>query len=136
MTTRPEPVAGVAPRGATSGGHRRDTVVTTVAGLGIYGLGLFTGPLLARSLGVADRGTYAAVWAPTQIVGWLLMFGIPAATTYYARPDNRVQLDNTAWLFTAAAGVPVLVVLWPLAPLFLHRHPPEAVFWFRMFLVH
>jgi len=117
-----------------AGGHRRDTLITTVAGLAIYGLSLFTGPLLARSLGVSDRGTYAAVWAPTQILGWLLMLGIPAATTYFARRDNRVLLDNTAWLLTAAVGLPVFAVLWPLAPLFLHRHPPEAVFWFRMFL--
>jgi O-antigen/teichoic acid export membrane protein len=119
---------------AHPGDHRRDTLITTVAGLAIYGLSLFTGPLLARSLGVSDRGTYAAVWAPTQILGWLLMLGIPAATTYFARRDNRVLLDNTAWLLTAAVGLPVFAVLWPLAPLFLHRHPPEAVFWFRMFL--
>ncbi|MEZ5234642.1 MAG: lipopolysaccharide biosynthesis protein [Acidimicrobiales bacterium] len=115
--------------------HRRDTLVTTAVGLGTYGLSLFTGPLLARSLGDSDRGTYQAVWGPTQIIGWLLMLGIPAASMFYARRDNRRQLDNTAWLVTLGLGLPVFAVLWPLVPLLLHRHPPEAVFWFRLFLL-
>lgn len=113
--------------------HRRDTLVTTVVGLGTYGLSLFTGPALAR-LGDSERGTYQAVWGPTQIIGWLLMIGLPAATTYYARRDNRKQLDNSAWLVTLAIGLPVYAVLWPLVPLLLHKHPPMAVFWFRAVL--
>lgn len=114
--------------------HRRDTLITTAVGLGTYGLSIFTGPLLARALSPEERGTYAAVWAPTQILGWLLMLGIPAATTYYARRDNRRQLEATSWLMTALVGLPVFAVLWPLVPLFLHKHPPMAVLWFRLFL--
>ena len=122
-------------QGLTGRSHRRDTLVTTAVGLGTYGLSLFTGPLLARALSTADRGTYAAVWGPTQIIGWLLMLGVPAAATYYARQDNRRQLEANAWLVTLIVGVPVVLMLWPLVPLFLHKHPPMAVFWFRMFLV-
>jgi len=62
------------------------------------------------------------------------MLGIPAATTFYARPDNRRLLDNTAWILTALVGLPTFAVVWVLAPMFLHRHPPEAVFWFRAFM--
>ncbi|MCC6435384.1 MAG: oligosaccharide flippase family protein [Acidimicrobiales bacterium] len=114
--------------------HRRDTIVTTAVGLGTYGLSIFTGPLLARALSPDERGTYAAVWAPTQILGWLLMLGIPAASTYYARRDNRRQLETTGWLLTAVIGLPIFALLWPLVPLFLHKHPPMAVMWFRLFL--
>ena len=115
--------------------HRRDTAVTTLVGLATYGLSVLTGPLLARSLGSAGRGTYAAVFTPTQLLGWLLMLGIPAASAYYARTDNRRQLDNGAWLLAGLVGIPACALLWPLVPLLLYRHPPASVFWFRLFLV-
>ncbi len=129
-----QPAALRAPEGP-SGGLRRDTIVTTAVGLGTYGLSLFTGPLLARGLGSAGRGTYAAVWTSTQIVGWLLMFGIPGSTAFFARQYTRRKLEMTGWLFTLVVGVPIVAVLWPLVPRFLAQHPPSTVGWFRAFLV-
>lgn len=114
--------------------HRRDTILTTAIGLGTYALSLVTGPLLARSLGASARGSYQAVWAPTQIIGWLLMIGVPAATTFYIHEERR-RLEATGWLITAFIGLPVCAVIWPLVPIFLQQHPPSTIAWFRAFLL-
>lgn len=115
--------------------HRRDTIVTTVTGLAVYALSLLTSPLLARALGADGRGSLAAVLRPTELIGWLLMLGVPAATAYLTVDADRRSLQATSWVVGLCAGVPVVAVLWPLVPHFLAKHPPETVAWFRWSLV-
>lgn len=115
--------------------HRLDTLITTASGLAVYALSLLTSPLLARALGADGRGSLAAVLRPTELVGWLLMFGVPAATAYHARDAARRELQATSWALTFAAGIPLVVVMWPFVPTFLRNHPPETVAWFRWSLV-
>ncbi len=115
--------------------HRRDTLTTTLWGLGTYALALVTSPLLARALEANGRGTLAAVLRPTEIIGWLLMFGIPLSTAYMAIDHDRRKLQASSWVFSIIVGVPIVAVLWPLVPAFLKNHPPEAVTLFRACLV-
>jgi O-antigen/teichoic acid export membrane protein len=63
------------------------------------------------------------------------MFGIPQATAYYARAHDRRQLIMSAWVFSAIAGLPIVVVIWPLVPSLLSQHPPVVVGYFRAFLL-
>lgn len=114
---------------------RRDRLVTTVSGFAVFGLAFITGPILARSLGTAGRGSVAAVLIPTQILGWMLMFGIPQATAYFARVRDGRQLIMSSWVFTAIVGIPVVVLIWPFVPSLLSRYPPVTVDFFRAFLV-
>ncbi|MPY93234.1 MAG: oligosaccharide flippase family protein [Acidimicrobiia bacterium] len=115
--------------------YRRDTVTTTLWGLGAYALSLLTSPLLARALSADGRGSLAAVVRPTEILGWLLMFGVPMATAYLAIEADRRTLQASAWVFSLVVGIPVVAILWPFVPAFLDNHPPETVAWFRACLV-
>lgn len=118
-----------------AGRLRRDRLVTTIAGLAVFGLAFITGPILARALGTSGRGAVAAVLIPTQVLGWLLMFGIPQATAYYARMRQERQLVMSSWAFTAAVGIPIVALIWPFVPSLLSRYPPITVDFFRAFLV-
>lgn len=115
--------------------HRRDTVVTAATSFAVYALGILTGPLLARALGAADRGSFAAAWTTTTALSYLLMLGLPLATAYHATDHDRRDLLDAVWVITAAVAVPVAVALGAAAPHLLARHPPAAVGWFRAFLV-
>ncbi len=128
----PAPLTAAVPNESA---HRRDTIITTVTGLAVYALSLLTSPLLARALGADGRGSLAAVLRPTELVGWLMMLGIPAATAYLAVDADRRSLQATSWVIGLCAGVPVVAVVWPLIPHFLSKHPPETVAWFRWALV-
>lgn len=132
-TVAPADDEPAAPRRRRS--YRRDTVTTTLWGLGTYALSLLTSPLLARALSADGRGSLAAVLRPTEILGWLLMFGVPMATAYLAIEADRRALQASAWVFSAVVGVPVVALLWPFVPAFLENHPPETVAWFRAGLV-
>jgi O-antigen/teichoic acid export membrane protein len=128
--------ATVEPSVAPTGGRlRRDTVMTTASGFAVFALAFITGPILARALGSSGRGSVAAVIVPTQILGWVMMFGIPQATAYYARVRDRRNLIMSAWAFSLVAGVPIVLVIWPFVPRFLSQHPDAVVGYFRAFLV-
>lgn len=114
---------------------RRDRLMTTASGFAVFGLAFLTGPILARSLGVSGRGAVAAVIIPTQVLGWMLMFGIPQATAYFARLRDRRQLIMSSWVFALIVGVPIVAIIWPFVPSLLSRYPPVTVDYFRAFLV-
>lgn len=122
-------------KASTNRSHRRDTIITTGSGLAVYGLSVLTGPLLARALDTAGRGAYSAVNTPTQIIGWMLMFGLPLATAYHASNNDRRKLWAVSWAFVVFVGIPVVAALWFLVPLFLHQYPGNVVGWFRAYLV-
>jgi O-antigen/teichoic acid export membrane protein len=125
----------VAPAEMTAARHRRDAIMTTVTGLAVFGLAFVTGPILARALGPAGRGSVAAVIIPTQVLGWLLMFGIPQAAAYHARQYQRRALVMSAWVVAGAVGLPLVLLAWPFVPALLDQHPAITVDYFRAFLL-
>jgi len=114
-----------------------ETILSTLAGFGVFGLALITGPMLGRALDEDGRGSLAAVVVSTQIISWAIMFGLPQATAYYATKHRRTALINTTWWFAALVGVPVIAVIAYVGPGLLERggHPPLVTQWFRLYLV-
>lgn len=113
----------------------RDASFTAASGFLGYGLSIITGPILAHVLGPTGRGDLAAVLVPAQMFGWLLTFGIPLASVYYAMHHNDRQLVMSAWVFAAVVGGLVVIVAWPLVPHYLSGHDPITVPWLRASLV-
>lgn len=114
---------------------RIDTMITAGAGLGIHALALITGPLLARALDTDGRGDLAAVLVPTQVLGFILLMGVPHASAYYAtRHDARTMVTN-AWILALTVSAPIALIVGWLAPHYLDGHDPVTVPWFRAFLV-
>jgi O-antigen/teichoic acid export membrane protein len=130
-----EAVARLASNGADVGPLRFASAVNSFAGLGVYALSAITGPLLARALGPNGRGDYAAVVVPTEMVAWLLAFGLPAAAVYYARDHDDRSLLMSAWTVALAAGGLLSVAVWSLIPAYLHGHSHTTIAWFRAFLL-
>jgi O-antigen/teichoic acid export membrane protein len=135
VNQQPEAPAAMSEAEMTDDRLKRDRMMTTVTGMAVFALAFITGPILARALGTSGRGSVAAVVIPTQILGWVLMFGIPQATAYLARVRDRRQLIMSAWVFAGVVGVPVVLLIWPFVPQFLSQHPPVTVAYFRAFLV-
>lgn len=125
VTSAPEP---------SSRSFRFDTILTAGSGFLLYSLAAITGPLLARNLGPAGRGDLAAVLAPTQMIGWLLSFGLPWAAAYYVRDHHPRHLIMGSWAFSLVIGGVVAVAGWWVAPLYLSGHNPQIIPWFRAFL--
>ncbi len=119
----------------SSRSFRFDTSLTALTGLSVHLLSGITGPLLARNLGAGGRGSLAAVTVPAEIFGWLLCFGIPIATLYYAREHEWRHLLMSSWVFSYALGGIVILATWWAIPSFLDGHPPETVTWLRAFLL-
>src|SRR2546423_15340440 len=62
----------------------------------ITAMGLITGPLQARALGPAGRGTLAAIAVPLSMTPWIFGLGLTAfATTEAARMRSRGELVGT-----------------------------------------
>ncbi|MFN0089370.1 MAG: oligosaccharide flippase family protein, partial [Acidimicrobiales bacterium] len=115
--------------------RRRDALISAGSSFGVYGLSVLTGPLLGRALGPAGRGDLAAVVVPTQLLAWILTFGIPAASAYYAPTHKRRELNMGAWVFALLVGAPLAAVAWPLVPRYLQGHDPVTIDFFRAGLV-
>lgn len=126
-------LVGVARRSPWS--FRFDSMVTTGAGLFVYALSAVTGPLLARNLGPAGRGDLAAVLVPTEMVGWILCFGMPLAAVFHSRHHEDRSLVMSSWAFALVAGGALVLASWWAIPWYLRDHAPETVGWFRAFLV-
>ena len=113
------------------------SVLTTVTGLMVYGLAAITGPLLARHLGAAGRGDLAAVLVPSEMMGWIIVFGLPAAALYYSDRYSERDMHNASWLFGIVAGGILTAVAWPFIPNYVENHDPTTIPWLRIFfLVH
>jgi O-antigen/teichoic acid export membrane protein len=111
------------------------SAVNSFTGVGVYGLAAITGPLLARSLGPSGRGDYAAVVVPTEMVAWVIAFGMPLAALYHARDHDDRSLVMGSWSFALVVGVALTAAMWPFVPSYLHSHSPLTIPWFRAFLV-
>lgn len=69
-------------------------------------LGLLTGPILARALGPAGRGTLAAILVPLFIASWVAALGLPAFARRSAARDGRPRtLVATLGVIAVASGL-------------------------------
>jgi O-antigen/teichoic acid export membrane protein len=116
-------------------GSRFQTALTAFSGIFVVGLSAITGPLIGRSLGAAGKGDLAAVTVPPEMFGYLLAFGLPVATLYYADRYTTKQLIMSTWVFSLIVGGMVVTGLWWLIPSYLHGHNHEDVPWLRAYLV-
>jgi O-antigen/teichoic acid export membrane protein len=98
---------------------------TTAANVAVPISALVTGPLLARYLGVADRGALAAVLAPLQLVTMLAAIGMPEAVAYFVA-GRRAPLGQALRIGLAlglASGLVAAAALIVLAPVLLRKAP-------------
>ena len=114
---------------------RRNVVTTGAVGVAVYGLGLATGPILARSLGPSGRGDLAAVLVPAQLLCFGLAFGLPSAAAYLVHRFDRGTLLATSTVFGLVVGIPLVLAVWPLLPGYYQHHGAAALFWAQIFLV-
>jgi O-antigen/teichoic acid export membrane protein len=101
---------------------------TTAANVAVPVSALLTGPLLARYLGVADRGALAAVLAPLQLVTMLAALGMPEAVAYFvagrrAPMGQALRVGLVVGLLSGLVAAAALIVLAPV----LLRKAPEYV---------
>ena len=115
--------------------YRRHVVVTSLTSIGLYGVGILTGPILARSLGPSGRGDIAAVVAPASVLALALTIGLPTAAAYFVDTVAEEQLLLTAALFGLLLGVPVCALAWFGAPVYLSDHAPATITWARWLLL-
>ena len=110
-------------------------VTTAVSGMAAYAFSVLSGPILSRSLQASGRGDLAAVVAPTQLLGFALLLGLPLAAMYHAEEHPHRELISNGWTVALLTGLPVGAVFWLIAPWYLRDHPHLTVPWFRAFLV-
>jgi O-antigen/teichoic acid export membrane protein len=114
---------------------RRNVVTTGAVGVAVYGLGLASGPILARSLGPSGRGDLAAVLVPAQLLCYGLSFGLPSAAAYLVHRFDRGTLLGTSTVFGLVVGTPLVLAVWPLLPGYYRHHGAAALFWAQVFLL-
>lgn len=114
---------------------KRDAFITSIAGLSMYGSAMLTSPLTARALHPQGRGDLTAVVLPTQVLAWILTFGLPTASMYFAQRFSRRALVMGAWVTALIVGGTFTLATWWLVPSYLGSHNPITVGWFRAFLI-
>lgn len=103
-------------RGTAGAPVRRDTAITVAGGFWAQATVLVSGVLVARILGVENRGHLALLWIVALVLGQLGSLGLPLATTYWIakrRVSARAIVRSLAW--PAAVQTVVLVSLQALA---------------------
>lgn len=115
--------------------YRREVAASSLATVVVYGLGLLSGPFLARALGPEGRGEVAAVIAPAFLIALLLPFGLPQAAAYFVDSVPASRLLATATAFGFAIGMPVCGGLWFLAPAYLANHSDATLIWARLIIL-
>src|SRR5438874_957623 len=98
--------------------QRKRTALTLGTTFAILGMGLISGALLARLLGVHDRGLLAAVILWPSIVAYLGDLGGPLAYSYLAatQPTKLRFLIGNAFVITlvqasllSVLGIPIIL---------------------------
>lgn len=86
-------------------------------------LGILSGPILARSLGLEGRGEFATAMQPLAVFGAIATFGIPAAVTYFGSqsPQNRTAMYRRGLIL----ALPTALAVW-IAMLFYSGTVAEA----------
>jgi O-antigen/teichoic acid export membrane protein len=108
--------------------HSRSILSTVASNIASPAAAIVTGPLLARTLGVAGRGDYASVIAPTNLALLLFMVGTPNTITYFVakRQIAITRARNLSLAFGLTTGVLATVAVWLLAPVLL-RHDRQYI---------
>jgi O-antigen/teichoic acid export membrane protein len=114
---------------------RREVLTSSVTSIGIYALGLVTGPIIAHALGPTGRGELAAVIVPSAVLVWILAFGMPLAASYHLGERSESEVLWTATLFGLLVGGPLALVLWFVGPAYLSGHSDTTLLWARIFVV-
>ena len=110
-------------------------MASSVTSIGIYALGLVTGPIIAHALGPTGRGELAAVVVPSAVLVWILAFGMPLAASYHLGARSESEVLWTATAFGLVVGAPLALVLWFAGPAYLSGHSPTTILWARVFIV-
>jgi len=111
-----------------------DAALTSLVGMGVYALSAVTGPLLARALGTTARGDLASVLVPTQVLGYLILWGLPHASAFYVARIPRRTLVMTGWVIMVAVNLPLVLLGALFVPAYLSGHDPVTVPFFYAFL--
>lgn len=111
------------------------TLQTSATGIAVYAMSAVTGPLVARAVGPAGRGDLASVTVPSEMLGWILVFGLPQAAMFYASRYSKRELITAAWTFALVVGGVLAAIIFPLVPAYLRAHDPVTIPWLRAFLL-
>ena len=128
-------VRGLTSRLLVTSKFRREVMTSSVTSVGIYALGLVTGPIIAHALGPTGRGELAAVVVPSAVLVWILAFGMPLAASYHLGSRRESEVLWTATAFGIVVGGPLALVLWFVGPAYLAGHSPTTILWARIFIV-
>jgi O-antigen/teichoic acid export membrane protein len=109
-------------------------MTSSVTSVGIYALGLVTGPIIAHALGPTGRGELAAVVVPSAVLVWILAFGMPLAASFHLGDRSESEVLWTATAFGIVVGAPLALVLWFVGPAYLSEHSPTTILWARVFI--
>ncbi len=128
-----EEIGGSRPRA----GLARHGALTLVANTLILGLGLVTGMLVARTLGVAGRGQLAAVMTAPQLLGWIFAIGCAPAAAYHLarRPAAGGRLLGTWLVLVVPLGGCALLAGEAILPWLLSAQSPATLHLARVFLL-
>lgn len=97
--------------------------------IAVIALHLVSGIMLARGLGPAGRGAYAAVIVWPHVAGWLSTLGLARATAYYRarEPDRQRALVANGVLAGLALGSGTAVCTAIVLPLLLRQHDAAVI---------
>ena len=133
MTATPRP-SRLTSRLSMRSKFRREVMTSSVTSVGIYALGLVTGPIIGHALGPSGRGELAAVVVPSAVLVWILAFGMPLAASYHLGTRSESEVLWTATMFGLVVGGPLALVLWFVGPAYLSDHSPTTILWARIFI--
>lgn len=107
---------------------RRDTAISVLGSFTAQGMVLVSGVLVARMLGVENRGYLALLWLVSLVLGQLGTMGLPLAATYWiAKDPPSAQAVVHRLLRPAAIQAPILIGLQVVALLILVRDKDNSV---------
>lgn len=103
-----------------AGGFRTESLITSGTSIALYVLGVVTGPLLARTLGAANRGRLAAVFTLTMLLGGVATGGYSLACAYLREREDNATLLGNAMLTCGLLSLPLVAGAWIVMPRTMH----------------
>ena len=98
-------------------GGGRPAVWMVAGNLAFNVLGLATGPILARSLGPAGRGTLTAILVPLFLASWVAAVGLPSFARFSVARDGRPRaLATTLGVLSLITGLIAFAAAPAIAP--------------------
>lgn len=121
----------------TPTGSGRGIALTIIANVGSLGIGLVTSVILARTLGPAGRGAYAAILTWPFVIGILGLLGVQQSAVYWTarQPGNARRIVTTGIALATVILAPVMLGAWLAMPFLLRAQGPSTVAAARAFVV-